>query len=65
MSGERPTVIERAFMLAESGASASVSALKDQLKAEGYSDDGQLRGRAITNQLRGIIAAKVRLKVAG
>lgn len=65
MSGDRPTVIERAFTLAENGASHSVGALKDQLKAEGYPDDGQLRGRAIVNQLRGIIAAKVKLKDGG
>lgn len=57
-------MIERAFMLAEGGVSDSVSALKDQLKAEGYPDDGQLRGRAIMNQLRGIIGAKAKQKSA-
>jgi hypothetical protein len=50
------TALERAFQLAKSGNVATVSALKERLKAEGYSD-ATVKGKALTKQLRDLIRA--------
>ena len=55
---DRPTYMERAFALAEGGACESLNAIRKQLKAEGYSEAGQLSGGSIRNQLMRIIAAR-------
>ena len=52
----RPTVIERAFALAASGRMTSAKDLREALKGEGYSDDGQLSGPSIRAQLTKLIA---------
>jgi hypothetical protein len=54
---DRPTLIERAFALAESGTCESLAMVRMQLRAEGYSDAGQLSGSSIRNQLVKLIAA--------
>lgn len=48
------TTIARAFQLAKSGAVASVSDIKKQLKAEGYRID-QIEGPTLSKQLRSLI----------
>ncbi|WP_374274285.1 hypothetical protein [Brevundimonas sp.] len=49
----RPTTLERAYQLAESGECASVSDIKKRLMAEHYTDvQGQLYGSAVTTALR-------------
>ena len=54
---DRPTYTERAFALAQSGACESMKGIREQLKAEGYADTGQLHGSSIRNQLIRLIAA--------
>lgn len=49
--------MELAFAPAESGICESFHVLHDQLKAEGYADNGQLQGRAVRAQLVKIMAA--------
>jgi hypothetical protein len=54
----RPTTIERAYDLAKSGEYATVGAIKDQLKREGFSDiAGQLYGPTIQRALRELCTA--------
>jgi hypothetical protein len=53
---ERPTALERAFDLARSGKYAGVSALRQQLKIEGYSPE-QLSGPTLLRQLRELCIA--------
>jgi hypothetical protein len=48
------TALERAFQLAETGVSASVSDIKTQLKREGYSD-AQIIGPTLVKQLKALI----------
>jgi transketolase N-terminal domain/subunit len=50
------TALERAFQLAKSGNVATMDALKNQLKAEGYSV-ATVTGKALTRQLRSLINA--------
>ena len=50
------TRIERAFQLAASGKVSSVAEIRLVLKAEGYPEDRQLHGRAVTTQLVKTIA---------
>lgn len=54
---DRPTCTERAFALAESGTCESLAMIRKRLKAEGYSDSGQLSGGSIRAQLVKLIAA--------
>ncbi len=54
---DRPTYTERAFALAQSGECESMKGIRQQLKAEGYTDSGQLHGGSIRNQLIKLIAA--------
>jgi hypothetical protein len=54
---DRPTLVERAFALAESGTCESLAMIRKQLRGEGYSDAGQLSGSSIRNQLVKLIAA--------
>jgi len=53
--GYRPTTLERAFLLAASGSVDSMSEIKLALKAEGYTEDGQLYGPTIAKQLSKLI----------
>ena len=55
---DRPTYVERAFALAENGSCETLNAIRKQLKAEGYSEAGQLSGQSIRYQLMRIIAAR-------
>jgi len=59
---ERPSVVERAFMVAKSGAVATVAELRAQLAAEGYDNARQtLSGRSLSLQLtRMIVEARGR-----
>ena len=59
---ERPSVVERAFMLAKSGTVATLGELRAQLAAEGYDNAKQtLSGRSLTLQLtRMIVEARGR-----
>jgi hypothetical protein len=41
---ERPSVVERAFQIAKSGAAANVAELSRQLVADGYANAAQLLG---------------------
>jgi hypothetical protein len=51
----RPTTLERAFELAQTGEHAGISDIKQRLKAEGYENiDAQLFGRGLARQLRTI-----------
>jgi hypothetical protein len=50
------TTLARAFQLAKSGNCDSVSAIKKQLKAEGYRID-QVEGPTLSKQLRSLIRA--------
>jgi hypothetical protein len=61
---DRPTLVERAFALAESGACESLAMMRKQLRAEGYSDAAQLSGSSIRNQLVKLIAASKAKAVA-
>jgi hypothetical protein len=53
---DRPTALERAFDLARTGKYASVTELRVQLKAEGYSGE-QLTGPKLLRQLRDLCVA--------
>ncbi len=54
----RPTTLERAYQLADSGECRSVSEVKKRLQAEGYDRIAdQLYGRTVTNALRDRCAA--------
>jgi len=53
----RPTAIERAFMLAASGQVNSLDEIRDALKAEGFSVGGHLYGPTIKKQLAKMISA--------
>jgi hypothetical protein len=48
---DRPSILERAFALAETGRVNSVAEIRTALKSEGYSDQGHLQGPAICKQL--------------
>ena len=53
---ERPSVVERAFMLAKSGSVANIAELRAKLAAEGYQHARQtLSGRSLTLQLTRMI----------
>lgn len=54
---DRPTFIERAFELAQTGQCASMKSVHQQMKAEGYSNAGQLSGGSLRKQLLKLIAA--------
>ena len=54
---ERPSVIERAFQIAKSGAVATIAELSGQLTAEGYANAEQiLAGRSLALQVTRMIA---------
>lgn len=53
----RPTCLERAFLLAESGTCGTLMGVRRQLKAEGYAH-GQISGGTVRNQLLKLIAAR-------
>jgi hypothetical protein len=55
----RPTVLERAFALAEDGTALSLVHLRYRLAQEGFStaDLLQLQGRTLTKQIQGKIAS--------
>ncbi|HUO11522.1 MAG TPA: hypothetical protein VMU37_02085 [Caulobacteraceae bacterium] len=53
MNERRPTCIERAFELANSGVCSGVQDIRKQLRAEGY-PEAQLYGPALARQLRGL-----------
>ena len=54
---ERPSVIERAFQIAKSGAVSTVAELTAKLMAEGYANAGQiLAGRSLSLQVTRMIA---------
>lgn len=58
-----PTALERAFELARSGEFGSVEQIRARLKVEGY-DPRHVQGKALTKQLKGIIADSRRLNNA-
>lgn len=62
----RPGVIERAYQLAATGQYPTVSAIKRQVRAEGYvSVDGYLQGAAIHRALRNLcLAARAKAEEA-
>jgi hypothetical protein len=54
----RPGLIERAYELAKSGDYPTVTAIKQQVRAEGYAGvDGYLHGAAIHGALRNLCLA--------
>ncbi len=55
---DRPTFMERAFALAESGQCESMVSIRKQMKAEGYAEMGQLSGASVRGQLIKLIAAR-------
>ena len=59
---ERPSVVERAFMVAKSGGVATIGELRAKLTAEGYDNVKQtLSGRSLSLQLtRMIVEARGR-----
>jgi hypothetical protein len=57
---DNPSTIERAFDLARSGRFATVTAIRKQLRLEGYQERSQLQGRMLYSQLRLIILAQKR-----
>lgn len=52
-----PTILERAFELAQSGKFQRLTDLRNQLKAEGYVAQ-QIEGRALLRQLRALMDRK-------
>lgn len=55
---DRPTTLERAFQLANSGECASVADIRARLKSEGYSDaQSHTKGPSIRAQLNALCAA--------
>lgn len=59
----QPTVLERAFDLANSGEYAGVAEIRLQLRAEGYATH-QLEGPSLLRQLRDLCAASRKAKEA-
>jgi hypothetical protein len=55
MEDYRLSAVERAFALAASGDFQNVKELRRALKAEGYLEEGQLRGASITQQIKKLI----------
>jgi hypothetical protein len=53
---DRPTHLERAFALASSGRVGTMLEMRQALRSEGYSEEGQLHGRSIINQLMKLMA---------
>jgi hypothetical protein len=53
---DRPTKIERAFIIAASSTVSTMGELRAILRAEGYPEDGHLHGRVIMTQLSKLIA---------
>jgi len=54
----RPTTLVRAFELARSGSYATISDIRKQLKAEGFSDaPSQISGPSMLKQLRKLCEA--------
>jgi hypothetical protein len=53
------TALERAFDLAQSGTCAGIQHIRQQLRAEGYSD-AQIWGPSLTRQLRELCEAATR-----
>jgi hypothetical protein len=53
---DRPTTLERAFALAKSGQCPTVTAVRDRLKADGYTLS-QLEGPVLMRQLRALCIA--------
>jgi hypothetical protein len=54
----RPGLIERAYELAKSGEYPTVTAIKNQIRAEGYPGvDGHLHGASIHSALRNLCLA--------
>ena len=51
------TTMERAFQLAEASTCATVSDIKNRLRAEGYEGD-QIDGRTLKRQLRALMKAR-------
>jgi hypothetical protein len=50
---ERPSVVERAFQLAETGTYKTVTEIKTALRLENYAGiDAHLSGRSLRDQLR-------------
>jgi hypothetical protein len=63
---QTPTILERAFALAGSGKVASLDDLRQQLKAEGFRDGGQMTGPSLTRQLAQLIAnSRKSMQLAG
>lgn len=60
----RPSTLERGFELANTGEYASISAIRKQLKNEGYFTT-QLFGRGLATQLRKICLAAKAARAAG
>ena len=52
--GFRPTAIERAFQIAQSGTAGSVADIRKKLKDEGY-DPHAFQGKTVSAQLSAII----------
>jgi hypothetical protein len=58
MIDSRSSTVERAYQLARSGQFRTVSEIKIRVRAEGYYDAvAQLEGRAISADLRRLLAA--------
>ncbi|MCU1325936.1 MAG: hypothetical protein JWN34_1306 [Bryobacterales bacterium] len=53
----RPTVLERAFIIAASGLVSNIHEIRQALKTEGYSAEAHLAGPAISKQLGKLIRA--------
>jgi hypothetical protein len=54
----RPSIIERAFQLANSGGCADVQAIRDQLSREDYPTvDGYIRGTSLLRQLQYLLTS--------
>jgi hypothetical protein len=60
----RPTELERAFALAQSGDYDGLDAVRKQLKAEGYAGH-QIEGPSLVRQLRELCLASKRRCAAG
>ncbi len=57
----RPTPLERAFTLAQTGDYSGVAEIRDQLKTEGYGTQ-QLEGPTLMRQLRDICLASKKVE---
>jgi hypothetical protein len=60
----RPTPLERAFTLAQTGDYSGVAEIKDQLKTEGYGTQ-QLEGPTLMRQLRDLCVASRKVENDG